>query len=288
MKHKNEAPEIIVGVPVHNGGEHLERCLSSLAQQTFPSFRVIIFENMSTDKSLKIAEKFCNSDDRFSILKSQKLLPMLENFYRAINHCANHAPFFCLRAHDDYSDPNYLEALHSSLKNNPEKTIAVPRVVQIKTDGSLKTVEVNELMQDTRAFIKAAKKGEYWKFPGSWYYGLYRGVKAAETLISAHKHFNSPWSSDRYAILNFLLRDELIINHGTKFYCQLGSNSKSYMEKTVMARLKFRAKYFQSVMKLLKDGGMTKGPLGVKAYILGWRTAKRHTCYFGRKLFITY
>ena len=61
-------PEISVIIPVHNGQEHLEKCLYSLTKQSFSDFEVLIINNGSTDNTFNIAKSFSDSDNRFTII----------------------------------------------------------------------------------------------------------------------------------------------------------------------------------------------------------------------------
>ena len=42
---------ISVVVPVYNAGDYLERCLDSLAAQTYPNWEVVLADDGSTDGS---------------------------------------------------------------------------------------------------------------------------------------------------------------------------------------------------------------------------------------------
>lgn len=286
MKSVSEFPAITVGVPVHNGAKELERCLKSLQDQTYPNFSVVIFENASSDDSLRIAEAFCADDSRFSIQPSQALLPARENFRRALKHCSAQTPLFCLRAHDDYSDANFLSELAGSLIENPQKTVAVALIERISASGKRRLVDVDLRMQSVREFVEASNTPGFWKFPGSWYYGLYRGPEAASTLIEAADYLGSPWGSDRLATMTFVLKDQLVINHDTVFYCQRGSGSaRAYKEKTPVGKIRARSRYFLR-MKAIIDQRRSEPDFPYwKALQMCWQSAKQHTSYYGFRLF---
>ena len=60
-----------VVVPVYNVEEYIEKCLSSILNQTYSNFEVIIVDDGSTDGSFKIIDKFVNKDKRFMVFKKQ-------------------------------------------------------------------------------------------------------------------------------------------------------------------------------------------------------------------------
>ena len=60
-------PLISVIIPVYNASKYLEEALDSVAQQTYPSYEVLLIDDGSTDDSLAICEQFANRDDRFKV-----------------------------------------------------------------------------------------------------------------------------------------------------------------------------------------------------------------------------
>lgn len=53
-------------IPIYNKGAYLDRCLTSILQQTYNNFEVIMIDDGSNDNSSKIANKFIKQDNRFS------------------------------------------------------------------------------------------------------------------------------------------------------------------------------------------------------------------------------
>lgn len=60
-------PELTFIVPVYNGAAWVDRCLTSLQQQTFLNFEVIVVDDGSTDESAARALRFAQGDPRFSV-----------------------------------------------------------------------------------------------------------------------------------------------------------------------------------------------------------------------------
>lgn len=55
-------------IPVYNAEEMLARCLSSILDQTFDDYQVIIVDDESTDNSLQIIQNFAEHDSRFIVI----------------------------------------------------------------------------------------------------------------------------------------------------------------------------------------------------------------------------
>ena len=62
-------PLISIIIPARNEHLNIKRCLHSIKNQSYSNFEVIIIDDNSTDDTYKIAEQFCQNDDRFSIIK---------------------------------------------------------------------------------------------------------------------------------------------------------------------------------------------------------------------------
>ncbi len=69
---EENAPKISVIVPMYNVEEFLNLCITSILEQTFKDFELILIDDCSTDKTLEVAESF--SDSRIKILRNEKKL----------------------------------------------------------------------------------------------------------------------------------------------------------------------------------------------------------------------
>ncbi|MFB4350031.1 glycosyltransferase [Microbacterium sp. CR_7] len=61
-------PAVSVVIPMHNAERHIKDTLESLASQSLLDFEVIVVDDGSTDRSVKIVESFVNSDRRFRLI----------------------------------------------------------------------------------------------------------------------------------------------------------------------------------------------------------------------------
>lgn len=65
-------PLVTVIVPMYNAEKYIAQCLSSLAEQTFKNFEVIVVDDCSTDNSVAEVQKFIPQFQDKLILKSMK------------------------------------------------------------------------------------------------------------------------------------------------------------------------------------------------------------------------
>ncbi len=59
---------ISVIVPVYNPGDHLMKCLDSIARQTFSNLQVLLVNDGSTDGSADICRQYAANDSRFKVI----------------------------------------------------------------------------------------------------------------------------------------------------------------------------------------------------------------------------
>lgn len=63
-----ESPLISVIVPVYNVQDYLERCVTSLLNQTYHNLEIILIDDGSTDDSLMLCKGLSEKDARIRIL----------------------------------------------------------------------------------------------------------------------------------------------------------------------------------------------------------------------------
>lgn len=107
--------DISIIVPIYNSERYLEKCLSSIKNQTFKNFNVIMIDDDSDDRSGEIAKGFCNSDSRFIYKKLSR-----GGVARARNEGLKLADgeYIAFVDSDDTVEPEYLsELLSAAVKN---------------------------------------------------------------------------------------------------------------------------------------------------------------------------
>jgi len=65
-------PKVSVIIPVYNMEKYLERCIKSVANQTFTDFECILVNDCSKDNSAKICDEIVKKNSRFSVIHKPK------------------------------------------------------------------------------------------------------------------------------------------------------------------------------------------------------------------------
>src|SRR5690554_3061524 len=127
-----QARTVTIGVPVYNGAATLRASLECLRDQTYRNIEVIISDNASTDTSTAIAQSFVDADPRFHLVKRQKNVGPVPNFFSLLGE--SNAELFMWRADDDWSDEHYVEKLVALFDSDSRTRLAVAESVLVKPD----------------------------------------------------------------------------------------------------------------------------------------------------------
>lgn len=107
------AHKVSIVIATYNAAKTLDRCLSSISQQTFQDKELIVIDGGSTDGTVRLLE---DSLESISYLHSGPD----KGIYDAWNHALNHAQgeYVCfLGADDRYADPNAIRFMAEAIGN---------------------------------------------------------------------------------------------------------------------------------------------------------------------------
>jgi len=103
-------PKVSIIVPVYNAGEYLEKCLTSIVNQTLKEIEIILILDCPTDGSNNIAEAFAAKDERIALIYNNENLHTGLSRNKGIEIArGNYIGFF---DHDDYCAPDMYELLY--------------------------------------------------------------------------------------------------------------------------------------------------------------------------------
>lgn len=106
-------PAVSIVVPMYNCGEMLRPCLTSIKNQTFTDFEVIVVNNRSTDASPAVAAEFAAADSRFRLLQCTS---GLAGSSRNVGIDAARGEYLAFVDGDDRLDEQFLEKLYTAAK----------------------------------------------------------------------------------------------------------------------------------------------------------------------------
>ena len=138
-------------VPIYNTEKYIERCLSSLINQTLQDIEIICINDGSTDNSIKILSQMAQSDSRIRIIEQPNLKQGA-----ARNNGMRHATgeYLGFVDSDDWVDLDYYEKLYDAAKKyNVDIALATNvrignNKTKIKKRLDIKKEEVYNNLQD--------------------------------------------------------------------------------------------------------------------------------------------
>jgi glycosyltransferase involved in cell wall biosynthesis len=270
--------KVVVVFPVYNGERTLISSLQCIADQTFRDFEAIILDNESTDGTLGVAEQFCRSDRRFSIVRNERHVSAPENFARAIQLGAARGEYFCLRACDDHSSLNFLEHLVEALDREPVKLLAACSTKLVGTNGSRIKAPDKAVFDFTESYV-SGRVPRNLTFPAEWIYGLFR-ASAKDMLMARWFELGNPWCLASYVVSEFVVRDLVAYVHGPTYDFTEGSGSEQrYGAKRLRDKFDQRLKYTLGCYKLTENLPKVSFITRLKFFRMCWNDARRKTRY---------
>ncbi len=103
---------ISVIVPVYNVEKYLDRCIESIAEQTYQNLEIILVDDGSPDNSGKICDEWAENDDRIIVIhKENGGVSSARN--RGLDIAKGEYIMFC--DSDDWVEPNWCECLYNGI-----------------------------------------------------------------------------------------------------------------------------------------------------------------------------
>ena len=106
------SPLVTIGVPVYNVEPYIEKCLLSVLNQTYHNIEILIVDDLGSDNSMQIVEKFQFSHPLGSCIKIIRH-PENRGLGEARNTVIDNAggKYLCFVDSDDYIEPETIEVL---------------------------------------------------------------------------------------------------------------------------------------------------------------------------------
>lgn len=212
-------------VPVYNVENFLERCITSLVNQTFENIEIILVNDGSTDNSLSICEHYKEIDSRIVVINQQN-----QGLSAARNAGINIARgrYICFVDSDDWVNEKYLEILYKDIDNNDAEISIIDKqiVYEGQEDCEFDITEENKVkIYDKYEAIETMLKGNW---IATW-------DKMYDIKLFDDIRFPVGRNNEDYAILIYLFEQcEKIVYRNVKLYYYFqrqGSITKSELNK---------------------------------------------------------
>ena len=212
--------KVSVIVPVYNTEMYLEKCLSSLKNQTLKEMEFIVIDDGSTDKSFEIMKKYAKEDKRFRVYsKENEGVGKTRNLGIELSK----GKYVGFVDSDDFISNDYFEELYNSAKKIDAEISVSPNVYMIENDKSKKISRPidshrnKEVIDDFSFLISDA--GEQWdKIYKKSFLDKYN-IRCLEDRV----WFEDVWFSTLVAIY----AKKVVVAKKGEYYCLLRQGSLS-------------------------------------------------------------
>lgn len=118
--------KVTVIIPNYNGCHYMGPCLTSLKEQTFKDFQVLVVDNASTDESVAYVKEHCPDIRVIELDKNY-------GFSKAVNVGIRHSktPYVILLNNDTKADPHYIEEMVKAIERSPRIFSVSSKMVQM-------------------------------------------------------------------------------------------------------------------------------------------------------------
>lgn len=128
---------ISIVVPIYNVEKYLERCVSSIINQTYKNLEIILVDDESPDKCAKLCDDFACKDSRVRVIhQKNKGLSGARNAGIDIAK----GEYIAFVDSDDFIAENFIEYLYSAIKAT-DSEIAVCKYEYVKSDIMTQSVK---------------------------------------------------------------------------------------------------------------------------------------------------
>lgn len=206
-------PAVSIILPIYNAALYLSQCLSSIQEQTFSDFEVLMINDGSTDTSEDICKAFTQSDPRFLLFNKEN-----SGVSASRNLALTHArgKYLQFIDSDDWLTADAVETLfHRAESTGSDLTVChFYRVLDNHAvqRGHIKT---NQLLT-RREYAE-----EMMKAPANYYYGVLWNKLYRRSLVeSVHLHFDPQvkWGEDFLFNLRYLEHVRLVSTAAKPIY----------------------------------------------------------------------
>jgi glycosyltransferase involved in cell wall biosynthesis len=136
-------PRVSIGLPVYNGGAHLEQAVRSYLEQDFEDLELLVSDNASTDDTEEICRQFARDDVRVRYVRLTVNHGAVANFNRVFRMARGE--YFKWAAHDDWCRESYVSRCVEVLDSSPGVVLCQTDACFVLEDGAERCLERYDL-----------------------------------------------------------------------------------------------------------------------------------------------
>jgi glycosyltransferase involved in cell wall biosynthesis len=210
-------------LPTYNSEKLIRGSLDSILKSEYEKYRIIIFDDASSDSTVKIIREYqARYPNKLLFFSNEKNVGVTQNAQKCLD--ATSADIVMFSAHDDLFYPNKISSCVKAFKENPTATL-VYHDCDVLIDGKFAM-----RFSDTHA----PKEGPAWKY---LVYGCFS--TGPSVCVNGHIARSIGYNPNIKNTSDFLLFYEIAKRGGVKYipevlgaYCRHGANLSSAIKST--------------------------------------------------------
>lgn len=139
-------PLITVIIPTYRRPDLLKRAIQSVLDQSYPHFKICIYDNASGDETSRVVETLMKKDSRIFYHCHETNIGLVKNFQYGIQRVDT--PYFCMPSDDDLLLPWFFEYALSFLEKHPDAAFFAGSSVIMNEKGNILDLTFTALQRE--------------------------------------------------------------------------------------------------------------------------------------------
>lgn len=126
---------VTIAIPTLNGAEYIKEAITSVLNQTYQGFELLIVDNHSTDQTKNIIKNI--KDPRIRYVRNKKQIDIISNWNRCL--ALANGKYLLILGDDDVIYPNFLRDTVKILDKYPDVGFVFSKCYKIDENGKIKS-----------------------------------------------------------------------------------------------------------------------------------------------------
>ncbi len=119
----------------------LARAIRSVLNQTYPYFKVYVYDNASGDETAAVVSEIAKHDTRVGYFCHKENIGLVNNFIYGMQHVET--PFFSFLSDDDVVLPDFFKTAMEGFKKYPDAIFSAGATIHVTDKGEVITIPLN-------------------------------------------------------------------------------------------------------------------------------------------------
>lgn len=180
----SQMPKVSILIPVFNRKDYIAECIQSALDQTFTDFEVVVVDNVSTDGTWEICQRFAANDSRVRIFRNESNIGPVRNWKR----CAEEAKgeFSKILFSDDCLEPNCLSEMVPKLDDPAIALVyCAARIGETRENARLAYAQAESSRLSSSQYLNLVLRGAAPFSPGAIL------IRTSDLLNNLHTQFQT-------------------------------------------------------------------------------------------------